>query len=130
MALEMKVYGEIKAFEAKVIARLSWRQLISVLAGVPFLALTSVLLWFHAREAIVYVDFIVMLPFAAWGWWRPRELKPEKFFPYIYQRYAGKKVLRYEFHERQAQGRTGHDRTRKRAVRRVARDLEQGAGGR
>lgn len=130
MALEMKVYGEIKAFEAKVIARLSWRQLISVLAGVPFLALTSVLLWFHAREAIVYVDFIVMLPFAAWGWWRPRELKPEKFFPYIYQRYAGKKVLRYEFHERQAQGRAGHDHGSKRAVRRAARDLEQGAGGR
>jgi hypothetical protein len=130
MALEMKVYGEIRAYEAKIISGLSWRQLICVLAGVPPLAASSALLWVHARDAIVYVDFVIMLPFAAWGWWRPKALKPEKFFPYIYQRYAGKKVLRYEFRTSDAQGQSGREqrskRRSKRAVRAAVRDLERG----
>lgn len=96
MALEMKVYSEIRAYEAKVIGALSWRQLACVVIAVPLIALATVALWHRAQWAITYVDFAIFLPFAVWGWWRPKGLKPEVYLPYIYDRHFSRKVLTYD----------------------------------
>lgn len=127
MALEMKVPGEIRGYEAKVVAGLSWRQLLCVIAGVPLLAVVSVVLWHHAPGLITYVDVLVFLPFAIWGWWRPKGLKPEQYAPYIFDKHFAGKVLRYDVnHAQKAQARARAERSAGRSDERAAFILEHG----
>lgn len=134
MALEMKVYSEIRAYEAKIIGSLSWRQLACVVIAVPLIGLATWALWGRAQWAITYVDFVIFLPFAVWGWWRPKGLKPEVYLPYIYDRHFSRKVLTYDVHQPAApegtskqRARAGEERRRGSADQRFALALEAGA---
>lgn len=127
MALEMKVYGEIRAYEAKVIGPLSWRQLLCVTIAAPLVAIVSWLLWFRAQDFLTYIDFLIFLPFAAWGWWRPKGLKPETYLPYLRDRYFSRKVLTYAVSRVDAPARQGiRGRRGDRAERRIVQALEVG----
>lgn len=81
MALQMRVYAEIASVEAKVMWGMGWRQLAAsalmlVLGGgevaVFFLMLDQ-------PDLGSYLLFVVCLPPALWGWWRPKGLKPERY---------------------------------------------------
>ncbi|MBW3069618.1 PrgI family protein [Actinomyces sp. 594] len=104
--LEMKVYREISAYEAKVMFGLSWRQLGALAIGIPlagglFAAIAYTLhqsgsTWEAATDTAMWVIFPVLIPVAAWGWWRPKGLKPERFVGYLLQHYLNGKVIRYD----------------------------------
>lgn len=106
MALEMKVYREVRAYEAHVMFGLSWRQLGALAVGIPlaggvFAAIAYALhqcgaTWEEATDVAMWVIFPILIPVAAWGWWRPKGLKPEKFFGYLIRHYLTGKVLTYD----------------------------------
>lgn len=118
MALEMKVYREVRAYEARVMFGLSWRQLAAlivgiVVAGSAFAAISYGLheggaTWEDATNVAMWVIFPILIPVAAWGWWRPKGLKPEQFFGYLIRHYLTGKVLTYDDTYRPA----GHAGTR------------------
>lgn len=119
MALEMKVYREVRAYEAHVMFGLSWRQLAAMTVGIPlaggvFAAISYALhqggaTWEEATNVAMWVIFPILIPVAAWGWWRPKGLKPEQFFGYLIRYYLTGKVLRYDDTYRPANARTGKD---------------------
>ncbi len=88
MALEMKVPKEITAYEAKPMFGMSWRRLGSLLfmavggggtfAGIAFAIAApqggTKEAWEQATNAAM---FVIDLPAAWWGWFRPMGLKPE-----------------------------------------------------
>ena len=92
MALEMKVYREIHAYEAKVMFGLSWRQLAALAIGVPlagglFAAIAYLLHmvgndWKAATDTAMWAVFPVLIPVGLWGWWRPKGLKPERYWAF------------------------------------------------
>lgn len=106
MALEMKVYREVRAYEAHVMFGLSWRQLGALAVGIPlaggvFAAIAYALhqggaTWEEATNVAMWVIFPILIPVAAWGWWRPKGLKPEKFFGYLIRHYLTGKVITYD----------------------------------
>lgn len=107
MALEMRVYREVSAYEARVMFGLSWRQLAALAAGVPlaagcFSAIAWALhhtgaTWAEATDVAMWVIFPILIPVAAWGWWRPKGLKPEKFVGYLLRHYlTTRKVIIYD----------------------------------
>lgn len=106
MALEMKVYREVHAYEARVMFGLSWRQLGALAVGLPvaggvFAAIAYGLhqggqTWGEATNVAMWVVFPILIPVAAWGWWRPKGLKPEKFFGYLIRHYLTGKVITYD----------------------------------
>lgn len=123
MALEMKVYKDIHAYEAKAWAGLTWRQLAAIalggtLAFVLFFFITWLYLinngWqFQGLGALVTATdeeaalieeattvaliptTIFFLPFAVYGWVRPKGLKPERFIPYWFAYQVQPKELCY-----------------------------------
>lgn len=106
MALEMKVYREVRAYEAHVMFGLSWRQLGALAVGIPlaggvFAAIAYALhqggaTWEEATNVAMWVIFPILIPVAAWGWWRPQGLKPEKFCGYLIRHYLTGKVITYD----------------------------------
>ena len=106
MALEMKVYREVRAYEAKVMFGLSWRQLGALAVGIPlagglFAGIAYALhqtgqSWDDATDAAMWVIFPILIPVAAWGWWRPKGLKPERFIGYLIRYYLFRKVITYD----------------------------------
>ncbi|MFC2777613.1 MAG: PrgI family protein [Pauljensenia sp.] len=116
MALEMKVYREVRAYEAHVMFGLSWRQLGALAVGIPlaggvFAAIAYALhqggaTWEEATNVAMWVIFPILIPVAAWGWWRPKGLKPEKFFGYLIRHYLTGKVITYDDTYRPANTRT------------------------
>lgn len=144
MPLEMKVYREVRAYEAHVMFGLSWRQLGALAAGFPlaggvFAAIAYALhqggaTWEEATNVAMWVIFPILIPVAAWGWWRPKGLKPEKFFGYLIRHYLTGKVITYDDTYRPANTRTAEaqpvpeprtpaqqTRSARRAARRQAR---------
>ena len=94
MALQMRVYAEIASVEAKVMWGMGWRQLaastlILVLGGsevaVFFLLLDQ-------PDLGSYLLFVVCLPPALWGWWRPKSLKPERYLGYMLRQRFGRNI--------------------------------------
>ncbi|KFI46101.1 PrgI family protein [Bifidobacterium biavatii] len=91
--LMMPVYREISTIEPKVWLHMTWRQLLAltlmgVLCGGSF-----VCLWFLAGwdpNVVMYVEVPLMIPFAAYGWWRPMGLMPEKYVGYMWRHYMGR----------------------------------------
>lgn len=100
MALEMKVYRDPASFEAKIMFGRTWRQIIALAIGVPvslaLYGLTSWLLvqrgqdWSLATNTAMPVMVACLIPFAVYGWWRPRGLMPETYLAHIiaYQRHS------------------------------------------
>lgn len=106
MALEMKVHKEIAGYEAKAMFGRTWRQLgalaiMIVLGGGLFTGITLGLLSFgqsveQATNTAMYAIFPVLIPAAAWGWWRPKGLKPEQFLGFFLRYQLMKRHIRYE----------------------------------
>lgn len=106
MALEMKVYKEIAAYEPKPMFGRTWRQIAALafmtivggglFAGLTF-GLTSVGQTLEeATTVAMYAMFPVLIPAAAWGWWRPKGLMPEQFLGYFFRHNLMRKSIRYD----------------------------------
>lgn len=86
MALQMPVYRELTAIESKVFMGLSWRQLgaavlLALVCGGGYAGLVFGLGMDY--NAAMYLVFIPGVPTAAWGWMRPKGLKPEAYAVYV-----------------------------------------------
>ena len=86
MALQMPVYRELKTIESKVFMGMSWCKLaaaaaLAVVCGGGYLGLWLVLK--VDPNAAMYAIFVPGVPIAAWGWWRPKGLVPEKYLVYV-----------------------------------------------
>lgn len=103
----MKVYKEIHSYEAKVMWGLSWRQIAAVavliIVGGGLFAIIAVEMhyaggasWEDATNSAMWVIFPVLIPVAAWGWWRPKGLKPEQYFGYLIRHFISRKVTLYD----------------------------------
>ena len=106
MAIEMKIYKEIGGYEAKAMFGRTWRQLASLavmifVGGGLFAAITFGLLAVgqsleQATNVAMYSTFPVLIPAAAWGWWRPQGLKPEQYLGFFLRFHLMKRQIRYE----------------------------------
>jgi hypothetical protein len=105
MALEMKVYREVRAYEAHVMFGLSWRQLGALAVGIPLAGAVFAAIAYALHQAARrgrrrprrdVGHLPILIPVAAWGWWRPKGLKPEKFFGYLIRHYLTGKVITYD----------------------------------
>ncbi len=106
MALEMKVYKEIAAYEPKPMFGRSWRQIAAlafmvIVGGGLFAGLTFGLMGAgqtlqEATNVGMYAMFPVLIPAAAWGWWRPMGLKPEQYLGFFLRHHLMRKTIRYE----------------------------------
>lgn len=123
MPLEIKVYPDVHAYEAKAMFGLKWRQLGALVVGgtltvVVFFAVTITYLVISGFEYTGMVDlldppavdqalidsgstigmgaaFLTFMPFAVFGWLRPKGLKPEKYIPYWWTYITTPKELCY-----------------------------------
>lgn len=98
MALQMRVYKEIASVEAKVMWGLSWRQLAAatcmlVLGGGQVFVFCVLLKQTDIGSCLL---FVVCLPFALWGWWRPKGLKPERYLGFMVRQLVGVRVYTLE----------------------------------
>lgn len=91
MALQMPVYKELTHIEPKVFMGLSWRQWVAVAGMVVVGGGAWVLCRFvlPLQSASTLVMFLACMPFAAFGWWRPNGLKPERYLPYLLRWHTG-----------------------------------------
>lgn len=90
--LMMPVFREISTVEPKVWLHMTWRQLLSltlmaVLCGGSYVALWLLAGW--DPNVIMYLEFPLMVPLAAYGWWRPMGLMPEKYMHYMWRHLSG-----------------------------------------
>lgn len=105
MALEMKVFKEIAAYEPKPMFGLTWRQLaalsVMVIVGGGVFALVTFLMirggsdFEDATSLAMWVVWPVLLPAAFWGWWRPKGLMPEKFLSFAVRELLMQKEVVY-----------------------------------
>lgn len=94
MALQMRVYAEIASVEAKVMWGMGWRQLAAselmlVLGGGEVVVFFLLL---DQPDLGSYLLFVVCLPPALWGWWRPKGLKPERYLGYMLRQRFGRNI--------------------------------------
>ncbi len=95
--LQMRVYKEIANVEAKVMWGLSWRQLAAAGCMLVLGGGEAALFWsLELTDLGSYLLFLVCLPFALWGWWRPKGLKPERYLGYVLRQRFGLKVYLLE----------------------------------
>lgn len=124
MALEVQVYKDVRAYEAKVMFGMSWRQLaaasVAVVVGGGVYAAASIAMhangasWSSATNTALYLLFPILIPIAAWGWWRPKGLKPEQYIGYVINHYASRKVITYaDEYRRMDAGRPADQRGRR-----------------
>lgn len=94
MALQMRVYKEVSNIEAKVMLNLSWRQMLAAaLMGVIGGGEAFLFFWVLEQPDLgTYLLFAVCVPVAAWGWWRPKGLKPERYMAYVLRHAMGPSV--------------------------------------
>lgn len=123
MALEMKVYKDIHAYEAKAFAGVTFRQLGCIFFGgglacacffaIAWLYLINAGWQWQGAEALIKTDehtatlyntatnlaffpaAAIFVPFAIYGWVRPKGLKPERFIPYWFDYQISPKELCY-----------------------------------
>ena len=95
MALQMPVYRELTAIESKVFMGLSWRQLgaavlLALVCGGGYAGLVFGLGMDY--NAAMYLVFIPGVPIAAWGWMRPKGLKPEAYAVNVWRHYTQREI--------------------------------------
>lgn len=121
--MEMRVYKDITAYEPKPMFGLTWRQLGAVAVGGPitlgvFAGTTYLYLAAHgwyftslrdllamsaddqslvstATNIALVPTFLAFIPFAIYGWLRPKGLKPERYIPYWFDYMKNPKELCY-----------------------------------
>lgn len=105
MALEMKVYKEIAAYEPKPMFGRTWRQIAALafmvfIGGGAFAGVTVGLMGLgqtmeQATTVGMYVMFPLLIPAAVWGWWRPMGLKPEQYLGFFLRHHLMRKTISY-----------------------------------
>ena len=105
MALEMKVYREIAAYEPKPMFGRTWRQIAALafmvgIGGGAFAGVTVGLMGIgqtmeQATTVGMYVMFPLLIPAAMWGWWRPMGLKPEQYLGFFLRHHLMRKTISY-----------------------------------
>ena len=132
MALEVQVYKDILSYEPKVLFSMSWRQLGSLstgtlIGGTIYVAVTlmlhaSGLSWQDATDWALYVIIPIVIPFAVWGWWRPKGLKPEQYIGYVINHHCSRKVIIYaDEYRRLDAGRPAATRRKRRQAKKRAK---------
>lgn len=94
--LQMPVYREVSTVEPKVFFGMTWRQCLAAglmtTLGIPL----YLLLWLKLGIPSGQANWAVMpiaLPLAAYGWWRPKGLKPEKYLVYVIRHWTTPRTL-------------------------------------
>lgn len=86
MALEMRVYDELRAIDPKVMAGLTMRQLATVTVLVVVDAALIGWLWLAGHhDAIQWVAVVSAAPAAVIGWIKPLGLKPEVWLAHVWR---------------------------------------------
>lgn len=121
--MDMRVYKDFTAYEPKPMFNLTWRQLAAVAIGGPialgaFVLTTWLYLISHgwhyegtnelfsmtaddsslmntATTWALFPTVLLFIPFAIYGWVRPKGLKPERYLPYWYDYMKNPKELCY-----------------------------------
>ncbi|MDO4259160.1 MAG: PrgI family protein [Actinomycetaceae bacterium] len=97
MALEVKVYKEISAYDPKVMWGMSWRQIGCTAVMIPIAAMTYYGIWYLGfLELAQWATVFVVMPFVLVGWVRPKGLRFEKYAKYVISGYRRQQKLRYE----------------------------------
>lgn len=123
MSLEIKVYPDLHDYEPKPMFGLKWRQLGALAIGVPlvltiFFGVTVIYVLANGFEyagimqlvdpdvateqliqsgttlAMIFA-MVTFIPFAIYGWLRPKGLKPEQYIPYWFTYLTTPKELCY-----------------------------------
>lgn len=89
--LQMPVYREISTVEPKVFFGMSWRQcasgLVMLCTGIPVYLFVWLKLGVPSGTAS-YVVLPFAVPLGAYGWWRPKGLKPEIYLRYVFRHWT------------------------------------------
>ncbi|OLO58634.1 hypothetical protein BKH23_12810 [Actinomyces oris] len=132
MALEIKVYREITAYQAKVMMGMSWRQMACSAIGIIVVGGTYALcFWAGQSDLGSWMAALLTMPFVAVGWVRPKGLPFEKYARYFWRYkwdpqkrlYAQDSVLSTEI---AAERSANAVRNSKAPKRRVIQELERG----
>ncbi|WP_126382644.1 PrgI family protein [Actinomyces howellii] len=85
MALEIKVYREITAYQSKVMMGMSWRQMACAAVGLAVVGSTyAACLWAGQSDLGSWLAALLTMPFIAMGWVRPKGLPFEKYARYFW----------------------------------------------
>lgn len=85
MALEVRVYREVTAYQAKVVMGMSWRQLACAAVALVVLGpIYAAGLWMGHEDAATWVIAVLAMPIGAVGWVRPKGLPFEKYAAYVW----------------------------------------------
>ena len=132
MALEIKVYREITAFQSKVMLGMSWRQLACAALGLLVVGGTyGACMWAGQENLGSWLAALLTMPFVAVGWIRPKGLPFERYARYFWlykwepQRrlYAQDAILHPEINaERSADAVRSQKALKRRAIRRLEFD--------
>lgn len=96
MALEVKVYGEITSYQAKVIMGMTWRQLLCASCALVFGGGAFAIFYVLGMDDVgQWVASLIALPFGAFGWVRPKGLPFEKYASYVLAHKWNSKVRVY-----------------------------------
>lgn len=105
MALEMKVFKDIGAYEPRPMFGLTWRQIaavaVMVIVGGGIFTLVTAVQMSHgssmeaATNGAMWLIWPVLVPAAFWGWWRPKGLKPERYLPFAVRDLVTKREVVY-----------------------------------
>ncbi|QQM67470.1 PrgI family protein [Actinomyces weissii] len=86
MALEIKVYREITAYQSKPMLGMTWRQMGCVAVGLPVVGgIYALCLWAGQSELGSWLAALLTMPFIAFGWVRPKGLSFETYLRYIWR---------------------------------------------
>lgn len=83
MALEVRVFSEIRSFDPKVMWGMSWRQLALAGIGIPLCAVTYLSCWWFGFEDLgQWLVVLETIPLALFGWVHPKGLRFETWARY------------------------------------------------
>ena len=73
MALEIKVYREITAYQSKVMFGMSWRQLACAASGLVVVSSVYAAFYLIGQKSLgSWLTVLLTMPFVAVGWIRPK----------------------------------------------------------
>ncbi|XCB29564.1 PrgI family protein [Arcanobacterium hippocoleae] len=105
MALEVKVYREVRDYQARVLGGMSWRQLLIVGVWFPVIATCYGVCWYFGFEDLgVVVVVFLALPMVAIGWMRPMGIVMEKYVGYWWAHVQGRKIFTFNQEMRAVEG--------------------------
>ena len=86
MALEIKVYREITAYQSKVMLGMSWRQMACAALGLVIVGGTyGACIWAGQGDLGSWLAALLTMPFVAFGWIRPKGLPFERYARYLWR---------------------------------------------